>query len=654
MPTLPGHRQTDANAARPQSESADLLQMTSLSPTRPITRAVGLTRSASPVGAVSVLCGLLLCPLTGCGSPKKPSDGPKPAFASTTNAQRRFRELSETWHAALPDQRNRLEPELRQFLEDYPGDDQTRLARAYLAWILIQEDELVEARQLIEGTRRGPLGTARDFSRVVEAALLTLHNQPVEAIRILRPLQGKIIDPVERFLTTEQLVVAALAANLYSEALSYMVDWVEQAGYRARPAIKESVVSRLSRIPPRHLARALDTLEPRADDPDREKNAQRYAHKQWLYEAITSRLASLAVRDGDAALAAKVVDKDPTLAMNPEAIDLVRLATGGETPATIAGRTIGLLLSTSDKAARRRSSEVASGITSALGYAGKTKGSLQLVFAEDTGDPTEALTELSAQGAALLVAGVSRPSAVLAADYAERYRAPVLLLTPTGSDSQYVFTVGVSEQDQAQALSTELNRIAEGEVKSLGLEPTDCAPAFDVSRVFPTAAWKAEAVGGLLLIAEPRCVQVLAAEARQVGLHPWYGLGLEAAGAEAAVRGERVMFLSAGYFPFLGSANAGVGTFRSVFSRDPTWFEALGWDVAQIANEVLSSLPEVRLDEPDQVATYRSEVRAALAGFNSSALWSSKQGRFDDSGTLTRQLTTRQTEASAKTGTRTP
>src|SRR5690606_8946426 len=135
---------------------------------------------------------LLLVLGGACGPSRSNEERPKAALASSTPAQAEFRDLSNRWHAERSERRIQLEPELQSFLERYPQDDQTRLARAYLAWILCQNGELVEARRLIEKTKRGPLGTARDFSEVVEAALLTEHERPVEAIRILRPLQGKI------------------------------------------------------------------------------------------------------------------------------------------------------------------------------------------------------------------------------------------------------------------------------------------------------------------------------------------------------------------------------------------------------------------------------------------------------------------------------
>lgn len=577
---------------------------------------------------------LLSAPLhLACGSPPATEAPPKPALAASKGAQREFRSLSSRWHVADPAQRNRLETEFRSFLSRYPNDDQTRLASAYLAWILMQKGELVEARQLIERTKRGPQGTARDFSQVVEAALLVEHEQPLEAIRILRPMQGKIIDPVERFLATEQLVIAALAANLHSEALTYMVDWIEEAKLTDRPAIKEAISSHLRRIPRKHLERALVTLEPDPDDPDREHDAERYGHKQWLFEAISLRLAAVAVREQDSQLAKAVVDKNPSLAMNADASELLRLATGDEPPATIAGRTIGLLLTTTDVDARRRSSEVASGISEVLGFVGDTEGGLQLVFEEDTGDSTQALSELSARGAALLVGGVTVHSAELAARYAERTGAPVLVLSPTLTTGPYVFSVGVSPAEEQSVLREALGYPAEETLVQIPLGAEACRQAL-MRDGFPVGQWMTGGIQALLLMAEPGCVRALAEQTRAAGFRPTFALGLEAAAAYPALLDQDLLLVSSGSFPLNLPGQTPKG-----------WFRALGNDVATIAIDVLSSLPEVRLDDAGQVSTYHADVRAALSGFTSDALSTTTATDFGARGQLRRQLSARRVSA---------
>lgn len=486
---------------------------------------------------------------------------------------------------------------------------------------------------MIEATTRGPAGTARDFSQVVEAALLVEHHQPAEAIRLLRSVQGKIIDPVERFLMTEQLVLAALAAGLHSEALSNMVDWVEQAGVRDRPAIQDAVGSSLRRIPTRYLERALETRRPQPNDPDRSTNPQRYALKQWLFQVITERLAAIAVQGKDAALAAKVVEENPSLTLDPNS-ELLRLASGGEPPATIKGRTIGLLLSTGDKDARRRSSEVAAGISATLGFDPAQSGGVQLVFAEGSTDSSDALAELSARGTALLVAGVSGPNAEVAARYAEHTRTPVLLLGRAKTSGDYVFTVGTSLEEESEVLRRSLQSLTPDALLDVGFDTADCE-----GRAARNAlAWRDARVGGLVLLTSERCARTLVEHTRAAGFQPWFGLGLEAVSARAQLHGRRTSFLEAGHYPSWSEGEETVRGFREQFDRDPTWFEALGRDVAKIAIDVLSTLPEVRLDDAERVTIYHRRVRSALTEFESRELWTSRAARFDPEQHLVRDL----------------
>src|SRR5690606_25216267 len=144
-------------------------------------------------------------------------------------------------------------PEFRRFLATYPEDDQVRLARVYLAWLLVNTGDLLEARELIEVTKSGPPGPAADFGQVVEGALLVKHKQPHEALKLLRPLQGKLIEPAEAFYATQQLVRSAMAANLYAEALSHVVDWVLQARLVQRPVVRAEVKAMVARVPRRYL-----------------------------------------------------------------------------------------------------------------------------------------------------------------------------------------------------------------------------------------------------------------------------------------------------------------------------------------------------------------------------------------------------------------
>jgi hypothetical protein len=487
---------------------------------------------------------------------------------------------------------------------------------------LYQKGELIEAHRLLEPTLRGPKGSAQDFSHVVEAALLLEHGRPLEALKILRPLQGKIIDPVERFLATDQLVRAALAAGLHSEALTYMVDWIEQATGRDRTRVTDAIELRLAQIPDAALERALDDL-----DPQTAREGYELVHRQWLFNTLSVHLARRAQGTRNAELAARVLERDPSLALDPKATELVRLATGGDPPATIAGRTLGLLLSRGDEQARRRSTQLAGGIADVLGYTGATAGGLQLVFEQDAPDAVAALTRLSAQGAALLVAGVDAGQAELAARYAELTHSPLLLINEVEGASPYVFSVGVGLEHQERMLWEALRIRGASPVRSYGTELDQCSPNRDFTATL--AGLLNDGVRGVAFLGDAACAQQLLASA-PAGARLEVGLGLEAAplldSGKLDTGSGLPLRLCAGRFPLA--------------QQDTTWFAALGHDVASIAVDVLSTLPEVRLDEPDEVARYHERVRRALTEYQSDALWTASKARFDARGRLERELTT--------------
>jgi hypothetical protein len=563
---------------------------------------------------------------------------PVAALAEDNTAQQQFRALSAAWHTHGSRERVALAAELQAFVERYPKEDLARPARAYLAWILYQKGELVIAERWLEPNLRGPEGSSKDFSHVVEAALLTEHGRPFDAIKLLRPLQGKIIDPVERFLATEQLVKSALAANLYAEALSYMVDWIDQAPERDRAAILSSIESRITRIPEAYLERALPSLEPGAADEGPEQDARRVSLRHWLLQSITRHLAAVALRTNDVQLAARILEKNPALALDPNAGKLVQLATGGEAPATIAGRTIGLLLETNDALGRRRSSSVAAGISFALARATQTAtagATVQLVFEQAGSDASLALSKLSAEGAALIVAGVDDPSSEAAARYAEVAHAPVLLLNASASASGFAFTLGVDVAAQQQRLSAPL--VLNGErILSAGPLTQSCKGS---DSPFPVQEWVSNSVTGLILLTDESCARATVQASQALGYAPHFALGLDA----AALEGWRnlpadTLWLRAGHFPFASSAPADVGEFRTRMGHDPNWYEVLGRDAAQIALEVLTPLREVRSKDPGDVATYHAQVQATLNKFASRNLWSSTDAKFDAERRLTREL----------------
>src|SRR5688572_27962183 len=103
------------------------------------------------------------------------------------------------WNALQAAERTALEPLFRRFIEQHAKDAHARVASVYLAWIYVQQGKLSEARRLSQKIR-ARAGVVRDFASVVEGAILIRQKIPHQALQVLEPLRGKLIDPTVRLL----------------------------------------------------------------------------------------------------------------------------------------------------------------------------------------------------------------------------------------------------------------------------------------------------------------------------------------------------------------------------------------------------------------------------------------------------------------------
>lgn len=584
---------------------------------------------------------LVGCVALACASTTETGPRPKPALSSDSRAQVRFRELSDRWHAASPERRLQLEAPLRQFLAEFPYDGLRRPAWVYLAWILVQKGDLMEARELVDRVRSGPPGAVNDLAVVTEAALLLQLNQPQDALRLVRPVRGKLIDPVERFLLTEQLVSAAIGANLHSEAILYMVDWAAQAPVTQRQAVREAIESRLHQTPRRYLERALVEFE--SGEEIAGGDPVRHEQQEWLENAIARRLKALAVEERDVELARLVLEHNPGLGGDRDAAEeLMALATENESRIQIDGRTIGLLLSTATGEQRLRSNEVVSAVALTLGLprSASEAGAVRLVFAEDpggAGDAERAFASLSSQGASVLIGGVDADTAKAHARVAEKSSVPLLSLHPHDLDRpEFSFTVGVSRLEEQRVIEEELR--ARGVLTSVALtkDHQACAAGFNVSAKSWLGDFREEGFGALLLMGGQRCAErFLDSRVRREGLLLVFGLEEALLAVEGDAAG--TLWLRAGRFPFQAE-DPRIEGWMTRQRALPSWFQALGHDAAAIARWALDALPDVTASEQKAVLQYRNEVRAKLRRLGGVELWSTDVARFDSELSLDRRF----------------
>lgn len=568
---------------------------------------------------------------------------PAPALADSGSAQRAFRTLRERWHAAAPEEQTRLIAEFREFLATYPEDDQVRLARVYLAWLLVNKGALPEARELIEVTRRGPPGAAADFAQVVEAALLTAHKQPHEALKLLRPLQGKVIDPVEAFYATQQLVRSAMAANLYAEALSRVVDWSLQANPTQRAGVRTEAKQMVSHVPRRYLEKALETERPNPN----ESSMLRAAEQQWFYDTLTAQLGVIAVAQSDRELARRVLAESPALETDSEEPStLLRLATGVSESAAVVERTVGFVINARTAVARRRSNQVVASLTQSLELQAAKGGhdvapadkaehaKLDVLVTDDAGDLEQGLAELAARGAPLLLTGMTEDDATAAARFAARERIPVVLFLPPRVITNYAFVLGVGDTAQERLAGDGIDPDA-ALVTELECE---VAAESTFATGFPMAKWASEGRKSMYLLGDAACSKRALQQVRSSKFRPDFWFGLESAHLWPGESVAGFHTLKAGYFPFAAGSLAQATALAARLGHQPTWFETLGRDAAVLLEYVFDGLPRVQLQDDDEVASYHARVLQRLRAFESRDLWSSADARFDDNMHLERTL----------------
>lgn len=578
----------------------------------------------------------VLLAASSCGGSNAAIVEPVPSLSQTPEGQLAFRELSERWHAARPDDMT-LSDDFRRYLAVYGAEDQSRLARAYLAWLEVNNDNLPEARELIEVTRRGPPGRARDFSLVAEAALFVKHGHAHEALKLLRPLQGKIIDPMERYYATQQLVQSAMAANLYAEGLSQAVAWILQAKPQQRDSVRQTIRQLVARVPTLYLEKALQTEKP---DPTRHRDPAILVEQQWLYQVIGQQLAALAVQQKDSTLARRILD-DGTLGGTPgNRSELVRLASGAGENASVVGHTVGVVLNTRSLQARRRSSQAVTGLSIALRSLQPDTPSherLELLFADDSIDLTQGLAELAASGASVLATGFDEEEATAAARYAARVRIPVLLFVKPRIATNYAFVLGSSDEEQ--------RRMTRGERDPSAAFVTDleCEVASESTKAagFPLAKWAAEGRTALYLFGDAACSQRLLTELHHTRFEPEVWLGLESAHLWTEANGARIRTLGAGVFPLRSDMSSEAAAFTAELGHAPTWFETLGRDTALLLEDALSTLPLINTRDGAEVSAYHAQIHSKLAAFQSTLLWSTTADSFDPNMRLQRTLTWR-------------
>jgi hypothetical protein len=590
---------------------------------------------------------LLGASLVGCGSSQRTGPEPEVALASSPEAQARFRSLRQQWVSSPLDARVALERSLTDFVQRYPSDPQGRWVRIYLGWISVQRGRLDDAARWLALAEPGAAGAASDLAGVVRAALALSKGKADEAYRDLLALSGRLIDADDRLLCLDQLVLAALAAHRYRDAVLHMLELSAQAARRHRERTWRALEPRLASIPLPELEASLPSLSSDKILSPSVSPAERAAAIDWMRRTLLDLLSRSAIDEQDVALAQRLV-ASPQGPRGDEAekSELLLLATRGTRQKTVSGRTLGLALELTDAAKSQRSIDVASGIALTLDLAAPASGSDPIVLSTrqvENGNVADALARLSGDGASLIVAGQGPDGARAAADFAAASGLPVLLLhEPSRSDSPLppsVFVLGAWEARANEVLFAALEPRFRGMLR-VGDDSLPC-PSSDAE--LDALIERARAGGRrprLQFDGDPSCARGVlmrfSGAARPLAL----GFGLDALGvAWDQPDADEVWAVGAGRLPrFEGDRDALVARWFTSKGRPPTWYEGLGHDAALVASLALGPAPNDVVHEPERVRAIYRGVEERLASGRWLELWTSDGERFDASRRLPREF----------------
>jgi len=442
-------------------------------------------------------------------------------------------------------------------------------------------------------------------------------------------------------LFSELRLRSAAAAGRYSRALLAAEELLSEAPSEAQGGLQALVRESFQRAPKAELLASLTGLS--ATPPG--EGAGNFA-REWLGKMLREQLVAIAVHEKDAGLARSLLDSAPAaLRASESGSALLGIAGAGQSAPLISGSSVGVALSLGSADLRRRSASVAAGLARGLGLpeAAREKGSIHLLSHEDGGTSAgtwEALGDLAAEGAAILVAGFDGPSADIAARFAEQNAIAVVLLTPPETFAgplSFAFVLGESASREQAALDAELSRrglLRVARVGRLG-EACDAPGSSASSSRFPATQWRSEHVSALLVLGSAACASDVLVDLTAADFFPTLALGLEAADFVYSNEAKGPRFaLGAGRFPSEDRPDRASNPALPALD----WYEALGHDAALLTAGALEGFPEGRVDDREAVRELHERAERALSTAEA-PLWTSEARGFSQGHLLARTLT---------------
>jgi hypothetical protein len=619
-----------------------------------------------------VVAALAIACAGGGGQPK-----PVAALSSSVRASTAFESIRQAWGDPEHTTPAALRGMLERFLVAFPDDGLVPLARIALALVAMNQSDLATADAQLALTGDVPTGTTRDLWTIACARRLRLREEPEAALRLLRPLLGKNVDPLP-------LTLSALATHRDYEAISYMDAWLRASAEEEKDLTVRAVTSIVGRLPKDVLVGALQAMRAQRES---------FGYGVEIQRILAARLVDIATSSGDAKLARMLLDSDAgaVVAAGDAAIELGELATSRRGLNVVEGRTIGLLLPTDSPGLRDEAADVLRGVLWALGLprgvrslgavpreasadAGAPRAGcatlaaapevaeprpeldVRLVTRDDSGGPDRidpSLDELAGAGAAIVVAALDGPTALRALRWSEAHGMPLIaLVPPEGAESapdapSFGFVLGEGRGDVLAALvraapslatesvapvidTSEASRYPPqgGRVGPLTLgPPVSCeVPAVRAGEPrFPIVEWTHDKRSAWLVSGSANCASDLAQELSGARVRGIVALTLEAAALPSHSLGLRVLSASAGIVPVseVGDARDDeLRRFSTTLGR-VSWWTALGRDAATLARLAVEQIPADDVSDAKSVAARRATARDHLAAAQA-RLWTTE------------------------------
>jgi hypothetical protein len=597
---------------------------------------------------VGIAVGLSACGLAG-------GEGLRPHVATSTDAQLLLADVQRDWlDFRRADVGIKLRNECERFLVAYASDRSAPLVLAYLLAYLAQKSDYDAIAKTLVGRPLPPVGTARDLRLLVDARVLRVVGKRADsALEVLRPLVGKLVDPIGRELFLEEITLSALSARVDFEAIAYMDAWLVDATGEEQERARERVRELLVRMPFSVLEATYRIVRERGS---------RSGYSPELRRALFERLSAIAVEKGNSSLARWLVDETAVSRSGTEA--LLDLASSTRGIRLVKGRTVGLLLPGGREVNQDQAAEVVRGLSWALGLprpVASAPGGVHLVTRDAGATPEQfdaALEELSGEGASVIIAGFDVASATRALAWGEVSGLTVLALTAPPrkavSAARRGMVLGEDPADELEVLATALNGQKSRAVSVVEWEPPHVAEAVGLlapsvhflpplscsTKEAPAGALRFpvrdRARGGAWLVAgPPECLRDVARdisraqEGRPKSEQRFIATTLEAGVAQDDPRIENVVFLalSSGIVPLEAgksaeSMDADVRGYMERFGGRPTYWSALGRDAGTLIKLALAPLPDDTATVDASIFQRRAIVDAGLRAAHAK-LWSS-------------------------------